>query len=324
MMRALVLKTDGELCRVEGDGIALWRQHPGSVLWLDIDRENPAQEETVLRDALHLHPLAVQDAQRDRHPPKIEEFDHFTLLIYRGLKRFDAGLDVEHVQSSFFVGTHFLVSYRHGPALSLENLWSDNGELQTLLRKPAMTLARILRASVYRYLDGIALLENELNQIEDAMLQEPSDSIMHDLVIYRSRLRKLNRIFNYHERVVRRILQESTAELDMEDIALYHAMQDVYDKCERLHTLGAMYYDQCGDLVEGHLSLTSHQLNKTMQALTVITAIFVPLGLLAGIYGMNFTNMPELQTENGYFVLLAVMGLVVSVLLILFRRRGWL
>lgn len=324
MIRAMVLKTDGELCQVAGDGIELWRQHPGSVLWLDIDREDPAREEALLRDKLQLHPLAIQDAQRDRHPPKVEEFDHFTFLLYRGLKRFDSGLDVEHIQASFFIGTHFLVSYHTGPALSIEKLWQEESEVKSLLTKPALVLARILRASVYRYLDGISDLENELSQIEDSMLQHPSDSIMHDLVIYRSRLRKLNRVFNYHERVVRRVLQESTAELNMEDITLYHAMQDVYDKCERLSTLGAMYYDQCGDLVEGHLSLTSHQLNKTMQALTVITAIFVPLGLLAGIYGMNFENMPELHTQNGYFILLGVMAAAATVLLLLFKRRGWL
>lgn len=324
MIQSMVLSSDGTLIRLESDGIDQWRQQPGSVLWLDIDREDPKQEEKLLRDKLNLHPMAIQDAQRDRHPPKVEEFDHFTLLIYRGLKRFDDGLEVEHIQASFFVGADFLVSYHNGAALSIQKLWQEDAEVKSLLHKPAMLLARILRASVYRYLDGILALENDLSQMEDQMLQHPSDSIMHNLVMYRSRLRKLNRIFNYHERMMRRILQESTAELNMEDIPLYHAMQDVYDKCERLNTLGAMFYDQCGDLVEGHLSLTSHQLNKTMQALTVITAIFVPLGLLAGIYGMNFDHMPELHTQNGYFILLGVMATVAIVLLLLFKRRGWL
>ena len=61
-----------------------------------------------------------------------------------------------------------------------------------------------------------------------------------------------------------------------------------------------------------------------MQALTVITAIFVPLGLLSGIYGMNFENMPELHSENGYFVLIGVMLSVAATLLLFFRRKGWL
>lgn len=323
MIRSMIVTNAGELIRESGDGIATWRQHPDSVLWLDINREAPDAEEAILGQ-LNIHPLAIQDAQRDRHPPKLEEFDHFTFLLYRGLKKFDEGLDVEHLQASFFVGTQFLVTYHNGPALSIEHWWQQDADIKQLLKKPAMLLTRILNTSVNRYLEGILSLEDELSQIEDSMLQSPSDSIMHDLVIYRSRLRKLNRVFNYHERIVRRVLKESTGELNMEDLALYHAMQDVYDKCERLNTLGAMFYDQCGDLVEGHLSLTSHQLNKTMQALTVITAIFVPLGLLAGIYGMNFDHMPELHSQNGYFILLAVMASVAIVLLLLFRRRGWL
>ncbi len=324
MIRGQVMTADGELHRDVGDGIVFWRNHPDSILWLDIMQEDPHHEEKLLQQQLNIHPLAIQDAQRPRHPPKVEEFDHFTFLLYRGLKRFDEGLNVEHIQASFFVGTNFMVSYHNGPALSIEHWWSLDSELKQQLKKPAMLLTRILNSSVNRYLDGILSLENELSLIEDRMLQSPSDSIMHDLVIYRSRLRKLNRVFNYHERIVRRILKESTGELNMEDLPLYHAMQDVYDKCERLNTLGAMFYDQCGDLVEGHLSLTSHQLNKTMQALTVITAIFVPLGLLAGIYGMNFDHMPELHSQNGYFVLLGVMMAVAVVLLLFFKRRGWL
>ena len=77
-------------------------------------------------------------------------------------------------------------------------------------------------------------------------------------------------------------------------------------------------------MIEGYISLTSHQLNKTMQALTVITAIFVPLGLLSGIYGMNFENMPELHSRYGYYILLSVMATVAVTLLVFFRRRRWL
>ena len=85
-----------------------------------------------------------------------------------------------------------------------------------------------------------------------------------------------------------------------------------------------MYYDMCGDLIDGYLSLTSHKLNKSMKILTVITAIFIPLGLLAGIYGMNFDNIPELHNPNGYFILIGVMFLIASTLLILFKKTKWL
>ncbi|MGK2940345.1 MAG: CorA family divalent cation transporter, partial [Immundisolibacter sp.] len=71
-------------------------------------------------------------------------------------------------------------------------------------------------------------------------------------------------------------------------------------------------------------SVASHRLNNIIRVLTIITAIFVPLSFLAGVYGMNFENMPELKSRAGYFVLLGVMGAIATVLLLLFRKRRWL
>ena len=85
-----------------------------------------------------------------------------------------------------------------------------------------------------------------------------------------------------------------------------------------------MYYDICGDLINGYMSVTSHQLNATMRVLTVITALFVPLTFLAGIYGMNFEYIPELKADNGYFILLGVMAVVSVVLLMVFKKKRWL
>ena len=73
-----------------------------------------------------------------------------------------------------------------------------------------------------------------------------------------------------------------------------------------------MYYEICGDLINGYLSISSHQLNNTMKVLTVITAIFVPLTFIAGIYGMNFDNMPELHATYGYFYTLGAMLIIAA------------
>ena len=85
-----------------------------------------------------------------------------------------------------------------------------------------------------------------------------------------------------------------------------------------------MYYEICGDLIEGYISVSSHHLNNTMKVLTIITAIFVPLGFLAGLYGMNFENMPELGWKYAYFALLGVMATLAATMLLVFRRIRWL
>ncbi len=85
-----------------------------------------------------------------------------------------------------------------------------------------------------------------------------------------------------------------------------------------------MFYEICGDLIEGYISLSSHQLNLTMRVLTVITAVFVPLSFIAGLYGMNFEYIPELKFAGGYFVVLGVMIVTALGLLGLFRKKGWI
>src|SRR5690606_946006 len=92
-----------------------------------------------------------------------------------------------------------------------------------------------------------------------------------------------------------------------------HALQVLYERCARTHGLCSMYYEICGDLLKGYMSFASHSLNNTMKVLTVITALFLPLTLIAGIYGMNFDNMPELHWRYGYFAVLGVMVALLGV-----------
>lgn len=299
-----------------------WRSDASAFLWLDMVDEQASAEEELLT-ALGCHPLAIQDAQRDRHPPKFEDFEKFSFLIYRGVRTVGEALNIETVQIGFFVGTNLLITRRNGPSFGVEKVWSDPVLIEKLA-DPAILMSLILKNSAHVYLEAVLDFENRLSEIEDSMSARPDDMLMQELIGYKSSLRKLRRIFNYHERILDTLLKEPGNYIDTREEELRHAIQDIYDKFERLRSLSALYYDICGDLIEGYLSISAHKLNRTMQVLTVITAIFIPLGLMAGIYGMNFDNMPELHSANGYYILLGVMFSTAVVLLLLFRRKGWL
>ena len=98
----------------------------------------------------------------------------------------------------------------------------------------------------------------------------------------------------------------------------------MYEHQERAGSLASLYYELASDLIDSYISIASHRLNQIMKVLTIITAIFVPLGFLAGIYGMNFENMPELHSRSGYFILLSVMAGIAVTLLAIFRKIRWL
>jgi magnesium transporter len=174
-----------------------------------------------------------------------------------------------------------------------------------------------------RYLESILDFEDRLGDMEEMLLSDKAEDAMKKMVSYRSRLRVLRRVFSYHLRLAESIMNSSTTHFTSDD-EMQHERRDLYDRSERLYSLCTMYYEICGDLLDGHISLSSHRLNNTMKILTIITAIFVPLSFLAGVYGMNFEHIPELGFRYGYFILLGVMASAVTGMLFMFRKLKWL
>ena len=321
MIKTLRLTTDGQTQYGGVEQIDAWRADDSGYLWIDIESENIEDEKALLL-AQGCHPLAIEDAQRKRHPPKTETFDNQVLILYRGITDFDEELNVSQVPIALFAEERCLISIHQGRSISIEKNW-NNPDID-LLRQPALQAVRIMHYSVGRYLEAVLTFEARINDLEDMMQERPNDELMRSLIAFKSRLRKLKRTFNYHERVATTLLHETPDVFAQQSPDIGHALQDLFDRCERVNSLSAMYYEICGDLIEGYLSLASHTLNNTMRVLTVITAIFVPLTFVACIYGMNFDYIPELHYRYGYFIAMGLMATMGVALLGLFRKLRWL
>ncbi|APE32476.1 metal transporter [Halomonas aestuarii] len=322
MMRTQLLEADGRVTRGGEALIDRWRDTPDSRIWIDLQGASPDDQRALL-EAFDCHPLAIIDAQRERHPPKIEEFETHTLILYRGISSFDAELNYAPQQVAFFIGERYLISLHPSLAMSIDRMWEQDGS-RLLAKSPGHVALKIMHLSAGFYLDSLLEFETQLSDLEDGLIEAGNDSLMKRIISYKSRLVKMRRVFNYHQAITQELMAYDYSHLPREEADTLHAINDVHERFERLHSLTQMYYDICGDLVDGYISLSSHQLNITMRVLTVITAIFVPLTFLAGIYGMNFANMPELAYRFGYFVLLGVMLAIGLALLWVFRRMRWL
>ncbi len=322
MIRVKLLSADGSLVCGGQELIDSWRATGDSQLWLDIESEVNAEVHSLLL-ALGCNELAINDSSRLRHPPKIEAFENSTFILFRGISSIDDSLTLQPQQVGLWMGERLLITLHRGLSVSVNQLWEQFG-VDESLTSMAITALKILHYASGRYLEHILQFEDTLSELEDALLTMQSESVMKELIGYRSRLRKLRRIFSYHQSMTEDLLEHGTPHLGKKGDHTHHLRRDLYDRCERLYSLCNMYYEICGDLVEGYISISSHQLNNTMKILTIITAIFVPLSFLAGIYGMNFDHIPELHARYGYFILLSVMVLLATGMLLLFKRIRWL
>jgi magnesium transporter len=323
MLRVSLMRPGQPLLQGGAELVDQWHGEGGKI-WIDLEGAIGAGERQLL-ESFGASELSIVDAMRKRHPPKLEAFTDYSFVIFRGIRSLGEDLDLEPQQLALFLGDNWLITQHSGPALSVNYLWTHlEASWEQDLGKLTLTLLHTIAG---RYLDSVLAFEERLGDLETQILSGDAESAMRELAVVRSRLRVLRRVFSYHERVAGHALSGASPQLGKggapED-RFYHERRDLYDRCERLLSLCGMYYEICGDLIESYISISSHQLNNTMKVLTIITAVFVPLSFLAGLYGMNFDHIPELHWRYSYFVLLGVMALLATGMLALFRRIRWL
>jgi magnesium transporter len=323
LIRALLYDPSAkELLQGDATLIDAWQAQAQAWIWLDLDACDPGEELRLLVERFGIHPLAIQDAQRDRHPPKFEVFPENVFVLLKGLSADTVDIRYRTLQIACFVGERFLVTRRAARSVSIDNAWKEttDGKL-ALSAAPAQILFRITRLITDRYTGIVLALESRLDQLEDEMLERPSDKLLAELTEYNSHIKKLRRVLDYQKAVFARLSQgQSSPAL----AAAQHEFNDVYENTERLASLAALLQELVNDLIQGYISITSHRMNQIMKVLTVVTVVFKPLGLMAGLYGMNIEHKPQLHWRHGYLLFLGNMAAVAGTLLWMFRRLKWL
>ena len=323
MIRTLLYnKTSKEVISGGKELVTKWQENADFCIWLDTTGEPETAEKQFLQDCFGLHPMAIDDAQRTRHPPKLESFTNSTFILLKPLSADAEDLHFATFQLALFIGDRFLVTRRSAESVSTDEMFRQAAnDIALCSGGPDMMAMRLCRMSVDRYLKILLDLEPRLEVLEDEIMQHADDSMLTELVNYKSELKKFRRVFLYHQQIFDGLRSGSFPGVNAER---QHEIMDVFEQQERASSLASLYYELASDLADGYISITSHRLNQIMKVLTVVMAIFVPLSFLAGIYGMNFENMPELHSESGYFILLGLMSSIVAILLTVFRKKKWL
>lgn len=322
-MRVALYEKHTGTCQTGGlELIDGWQANTQQLLWLDLDGSDHALEKKLLQETFNLHPLAVSDAQRDRHPPKIELFQDHTFILLKGLSTNNDNIEYATLQLALFCHDNFIVTRHTADSPSTNLVWNQYQENPALFAAGTGPIAiNISRILVDRYTSLILGLEPRLETLEDEMFENPNDEILAELIGYKGQLKKLRRIFTYHKSLFEILQRDTTPGIPDE---LTHNINDVYEHQERANSLAQLYYELASDLIDGYISLASHRLNQIMKLLTIITAIFVPITFIAGIYGMNFEHIPELHYHYGYFIAIGGMVSIVAVLMIVFKRKHWI
>jgi magnesium transporter len=292
------------------------------LLWVDIAGAPDETEDQLLDETFCIPPLAIQDAHRDRHPPKLEVFEKLIFIVVRDLLTDGESHEQKVAQLSLFCGANFLVTRHLHAVPAVESvIEAVQSQPSRLSMGPGHLVYLLSRRIVDNYTPVILELEERLADLEDLIFEQPGDDVIELITRYNRSLKRLRRHLVYQRDVMAQLRRPSGAM----PLALDpHEFNDLFENLERLASLCQLNQELAADLLNTHLSLVSHRLNQVMRLLTITTVIFLPLALLAGIYGMNFQFMPELSWHYGYFGVLGAMAAIVFFLIAIFKRRDWL
>ncbi len=295
------------------------------ITWVDVVGLRDKEVIEHVAELFGLHPLTTEDVINVHQRPKVESYPDYLFVVTRVASRDD---HFKTDQVSLVLGKHFVLTFRarqndcFGPVA--RRLKNDTGNIRD--RGPdflAYVLIDAVIDSYFPVLDGFA---DDLEEVEDLIsVSRPKNitSRFHDL---RNELLVLRRALRPHREAINELCRPEQDQIGDETRVF---LRDCYDHVLQLMELLEIYRDMCSDLRDYYSTTISNRMNEVMQVLTVISAIFIPLSFITGLYGMNFDrrspwNLPELSLRFGYLYCLGAMSFMSLIMIFFFRRRGWL
>lgn len=293
----------------------------GQIRWINVD--GLSDQAMVKKIGAHfgLHYLLVEDVLNTEHRPKADEYDDHLFITLKMLYKIDGDwVDYEHI--SFVLGKNLLLSFQE-----------KEGDIFNLIRdriKPEASIFRQRGADylLYRLVDTIvdsyyAVLENigqKVESIEDRISTRPTMDDFKQIQALRKEFIYLRKMVYPLREALNKIIKNESGFIEEQTIKYF---SDVYDHV--IHLIDALetYRDVTSTTMDLYMSTINYKMNEVMKVLTIISAIFIPLSFIAGIYGMNFKHMPELEWRYGYYMALGVMGTVFLGLIGYFKHRKW-
>ena len=301
-----------------------WLDPSSSVtLWVDLEAPTPDEAKAILADTFHFHALAVEDALTEIHHPKIELYDGFLYLILHGIAFQKRQHRFETQDVDFFLGRNFLVSVHGAPSRSIEKLRSVCDKHSNVLAEgPVALLHRIVDAMVDHYRPEIDELEKRIDKMEHEAALGGRDALVRQILALKRDLSSLRRVVIPQRDAVGRLARR---EFPMVTDEMAYRFRDVYDHLVRLSDEATLFQDRVTGILDVHLSTVSNRLNQVVKVLTVMSTIFLPLTVLTGMWGMNIhlPRFPGSDAEQFWWIV-GIMVVISSLMLAIFRRKGWI
>jgi len=295
----------------------------GSVSWINIDGLHDTELINKFGKHFGLHSLLLEDILNTEHRPKIEEFGEYIFIVLKMLYYDENEKIIISEQLSLILGNNLVITFQERVGDVFNPIRQRIKNPNSRIRKNSSDYLAyaLIDAVVDTYFSILEDFGERIDDIEEDLMERPNNetlreihSLKRELVYLRKSIWPLRELVSILERTELKLISANTK--------LF--LRDLYDHVIQIIDTIENYREMASGMLDIYLSSASNRMNEVMKILTIMASIFIPLTFIAGVYGMNFENMPELHEKWGYPVALIVMILIAGVMITYFKRKDWL
>jgi magnesium transporter len=312
----------GQPLRVEDNPSEIGPPPEGGFAWLDLSDTNE-EDLALLGKHFGFHPLALEDCAQEDQRPKVEEYGDYTFLVSQGFHCPGGDLGkLRWYELHVFLSRNYIVTVHDGTIPGVDTVWKRVSGDEALLRKGVDFVYYQLQDRIVD--DNFPILDiisDELECIEDQVMQQqrPEKQTLHRIFALKAKLVQMRKILS-PQRDIMALLARGVDERISERASLY--FRDVYDHLARIVESIESNRDLLGNALEAHMSAQSQRTNDVMKALTLMSAVFLPLTFITGFFGQNFEHLP-FGSDALMYTMYASCIVVPSGLLYWFKKKHW-
>ena len=290
--------------------------------WINISALNNVEIVQQVGEHFSLHPLVLEDILTTQQLPNMEDYDTYIFFTLKMLSINPETHRIEQEHVSLILGDNYLLSFQERKVDVLkplrERLQNAKGRIRT--RRVDYLLYTLIDVIVDNYYLVTEDLNEKIAELELEMLADPDHGSVEKVAGYKKRLLHLKRVIFPLREALRRLTKEEDEIITSQTV---HYIEDVISNVEHIIQTMETQREMLTQLMELYMSTLSNRMNNVMKTLTVIATIFIPLTFVAGVYGMNFEYMPELEWKWGYPAVWGVMFVMGLIMLLYMKSKKW-
>ena len=294
-----------------------------TVTWINIDGLHQVEIIEKIGKQFGIHPLVLEDIVNTSHRPKFEDFDKYFFTILKLPEYDETSGEIVEQQITLLTGENYVVSFLEQPSGIFDSVRNRiRSSVWRIRKRGADYLTYALIDSIVDNLYKLLHTSGErIEHLEEELMDSPTHVTLEQIHHLRKKMMIIQKICWSQREMVYELLQSESELIDERTNPFF---RDVFDHIIQIIDTVETYRDILKGLLDFYHSTTSNRMNEVMKVLTIMASIFIPLTLIAGIYGMNFEFIPELKWHYGYFWALGLMIGAGMMLLYLFKRKNWL